>query len=118
MSMKTPHLETGRHGEEIAQKYLEKIGHSILARNWRSGKGEIDIISKIEQFIVITEVKTRTSAAYGFPHEDISEFKQSILEDTAEAYVLEKEIELELRFDVISIILKPNLLIEHIEDAF
>ncbi len=118
MSMKTPHLETGRYGEGLARKHLEKIGHTILDCNWRHGKGEIDIISILEPFLVITEVKTRTSASYGYPHDDVTDFKQAILVDTAEAYLLENEIDLELRFDVISIILKPNLSIEHIEDAF
>lgn len=118
MSAQIPHLETGRYGEEMALQYLKEKGHLVLARNWRFGKGELDLITRDEQFIIITEVKTRTNDKYGSPHEDVNETKQALLEETAEAYVLENNIDLELRFDIISIVLKPNLVIEHIEDAF
>lgn len=55
------HNETGNKGEELAEKYLRKLGYEILERNWHFGKNEIDIIAKDGNFLVIAEVKTRSS---------------------------------------------------------
>lgn len=118
MSNSSKHLDLGKKGEDIALQYLIHSGHVILETNWRSGKGELDIVSTYNNLLVISEVKTRTSAAYGEPFEDVTERKQALLEDTAEAYLEEKELELELRFDIISIVLEPQPQLEHITDAF
>ena len=118
MTRKSAHIAIGKKGEIIALEHLRLQGHEILATNWRHGKGELDIVSTMDQFIIITEVKTRSDSKYGEPHEDVDNRKQELLEETAEAYVNENCIDLELRFDIISITLQPQLLIDHIEDAF
>ena len=112
------HIQTGEKGENIAVQYLVHQGHIILDRNWRFDKGELDIVSEYDGFLVITEVKTRTTSKYGEPYEDVDEKKQAILEETAEAYLDQNESELELRFDIISIVLEPQLVLDQIEDAF
>ncbi|MBL4704719.1 MAG: YraN family protein [Flavobacteriales bacterium] len=118
MSNSAKHIKTGNQGEDFAYQYLIHHGHQILETNWRYEKGEIDLISIYDSFLVITEVKTRTTNKYGEPHEDVGEKKQEKLIDTAVAYCEQKEIDLELRFDIISIVLEPKVLIEHIVDAF
>ena len=59
-----PH-RLGRRGEDAAAEFLAARGHRILARNWRCPEGELDIVSACGGFIVFTEVKTRTSGAFG-----------------------------------------------------
>jgi len=118
MINKAAHIKIGERGEALAAKYLSEKDHEILETNWRYGKGELDIVSTDGKFIIITEVKTRSNSKFGDPHEDVDDSKQALLEDTAEAYVYEKEIDLELRFDIISITLEPQISIVHIADAF
>ena len=67
--------ETGRSGEEIASKYLERQGYEILDRNFNCHQGEIDIVAKDKNEIVFIEVKTRTNKKYGFASEAVNENK-------------------------------------------
>ena len=69
----TPKQKTGQLGENLAIQYLMHKEYTILARNWRYGKGELDIIAKKDQYLVIVEVKTRTNKNYGEPFDDVSE---------------------------------------------
>ncbi|MFT7613954.1 MAG: putative endonuclease [Parvicellaceae bacterium] len=118
MTKRAKHLRLGNQGEEFAYQYLIQQGHTILETNWRFEQGEIDLISVYDKFLIITEVKTRTSNKYGEPYEDVSNKKQEKLIDTAVAYCETKDIQLELRFDIISIVMEPKLIIDHIVDAF
>ena len=65
------HYDLGKKGEEIAANYLAEKGYKIIARNWRFGKDEIDIIAEHDNFLVIIEVKTRSSSDYGEPEEAV-----------------------------------------------
>ncbi len=113
------HNELGKKGEELAIAHLRKYGYEILDRNWRFGKEEIDIIARIGQELVIAEVKTRHSDFFGSPEEFVSRSKQQHLIKAANAYVEKKDLDLEVRFDVIGIILNSKEeRIHHIEDAF
>ena len=94
-------------------------GYDILALNWRFKKAEIDIIAQQKETLVIVEVKTRTSIDFERPQEAVTISKQRHLVRAADAYIQENEIDLECRFDVISVlILNQKVEIEHIEDAF
>lgn len=117
-SNKNRHIQVGLEGEKISFDFLSSLGYLILETNWRYLKGEIDIICQSNDVIVIVEVKTRTTSKFGNPEEAVSESKQKLLMATAEAYLEEKDIDNELRFDVVSIILTPELTINHIIDAF
>lgn len=113
------HNELGKKGEEIARNYLYKKGYKILATNWRYKKDEIDIIAKDGNFLVIVEVKTRSSNYFGEPELAVTKKKQIFLIRAAERYINLNNINTETRFDVISIIITPKKnIIKHIDDAF
>lgn len=113
------HNELGNKGEEIALDYLTDKGYHILETNWRFGKEEIDIIAIDKKFLIIVEVKTRSSRFFGEPHEFITKQKQRLLIKAAQAYVDRHKIQQEVRFDIISIIRNNNTTeIEYIADAF
>lgn len=113
------HTDLGKRGEDLAADYLIGKGHIILIRNYRHGKSEVDIISQHGDTVVFTEVKTRTSDAFGYPEDAVSSRKQAQLKLAMEQYVLENNITSEPRFDIISIITtRGQTDIHHIEDAF
>lgn len=117
------HLETGKSGELAAADYLEQKGWRIVERNWRSGRGEIDLIAwEHERLLVFVEVKTRSGfgAGYGGPEEAIDAKKQSLLSRTAGLYMESINYDWEVRFDVVAVILRKDIVVEikHIEDAF
>lgn len=109
----------GSKGEQIALKHLEDKGYKILEKNWRYSHLEIDIIARTENEIVFVEVKTRNTAYFGFPEAAVNRKKQQFLANAANAYINSRNIDLENRFDIISIIMNQNTFeLEHIEDAF
>ena len=113
------HIEKGRRGEEIARTYLESKSYEILEVNWRHSRTEIDIIARQKGIYIFVEVKTRKSERYGFPEEAVGKAKQENLAKTALAYLENNEIEAEIRFDIVSIILAgEKYKLHHIEDAF
>ena len=113
------HNDTGKKGEEIAVNFLKNKGYRILDRNWRLGSNEIDIIAADGNFIVVAEVKTRTSNKFGEPEIAVTKEKQKALIRAANAYVKIKQIDQEMRFDIVSIILvKDKEQVHHIVDAF
>jgi putative endonuclease len=77
----------GKWGEEIAAQYLTNHGHQILERNYRSPYGEIDLITRIGDTIVFTEVKTRASHSLGKPEISVSSRKQLHMIQSAEYYI-------------------------------
>lgn len=100
---------TARLGEEIATKYLQKLGYKIIERNFRQGYGEIDIIAIDKDTLVFVEVKTRTSEKFGTPLEAITYFKLKTLIKTAEFYKqIHTNLPQSLRIDAISILLDFN----------
>lgn len=115
------HIKTGKKGEAIALKLLEEKGYKILETNWRFKRAEVDIIVKEEKenIVVFVEVKTRTSDYFGTPDAFVSEKKERLLVDVAQAYCEKIDHDWEIRFDIISVlILRHETKIEHIEDAF
>ncbi len=113
------HNELGKKGEKIAQDFLKEKGYEILETNWHFGSDEIDIISKHNGFLVIIEVKTRSSNAFGEPEIAVTKQKQKFLIRASQNYILKNDINEECRFDIISIIIRNGInTIHHIEDAF
>lgn len=96
--------DLGQLGEELACVFLKKQGYKILGQNFRTRGGEIDVIAKEGEMVVFVEVKTRISAAFGYPEEAIDERKQHKLAMTAEAYLaVHRLYEADYRIDAIGI---------------
>ncbi len=114
------HKETGIKGEHIAENFLLKKGYKVLHTNWRSGKKEVDIIAEDNGVVVIIEVKTRRSFDFGFPEEAVTPTKQTHLKTAAQAFFDENRQYNDVRFDIVSILLKGDTVAEirHFEDAF
>ena len=113
------HNEIGAEGEAIAKAHLQELGYEILEQNWRYQKAEIDLIAQFNQTLVVVEVKTRTSKEFERPQDAVTIGKQKHLIRAADAYIQEREIDLECRFDIVSVLIQgENTSIEHIEEAF
>lgn len=113
------HNELGKRGEHLAKKMLNDKGYSIIETNWRYDKDEIDIVAKDGDELVIVEVKTRSTDFYGFPEDAVDSQKERFLIRATEAYLEENDMDLDTRFDIVSIILnKKETKIYHIVDAF
>jgi len=113
------HLELGKAGEDLALALLVSKGYVILERNWHLGKEEIDIIARDGNFIVIVEVKTRSSNVLAEPEASVNKHKQRILIRMANAFVTFRNLKGEVRFDIITVLIKPEgETINHIVDAF
>lgn len=113
------HNDIGALGERLAKEYLVKQGFAILETNWRKGKHEVDIIAYKEGLIVFVEVKTRSSQGHGDPEDFVTIDKQRAYIRLANNYVLEKERDEEVRFDIIAIeVSQTGYQLDHIEDAF
>lgn len=113
-----PH-DLGVAGERIAERYLISRGYTILERNWRFAKAEVDIIAAEGEVVVAVEVKSRSSNAYGDPHEFINRRKIQLLRKAMNAYVNLNGLDQEVRFDIIGIIRENGReRISHLRDAW
>ena len=116
------HNELGKAGEDFAASYLEHAGYGIIERDWRQGSRDIDIVARTEDgtTVVFVEVKTRSSDAIVRPEDAVDARKIHNLGRAADAYVKERAIWEELRFDLINIVgtAPENFKLEHIIDAF
>jgi putative endonuclease len=93
----------GRWGEQAAAEYLEEKGYTILARNFRTQHGEVDIIARQENVLVFVEVKTRSSNRFGYPEHSVTPRKKMHILSAAEKYILEHPEFQTWRVDVIAV---------------
>lgn len=94
----------GRRGEREAEKLLKKKGYMILARNWRSGRDEIDIICLQGKAVVFVEVRTRKVGALVSGYDSINRRKREALKRVCHAYFGKmKPRPITLRFDVVEV---------------
>jgi putative endonuclease len=116
----TPEAALGKRGEDLAHRYLRKVGFTVVARNYRPGvDSEVDIVARRGDLLVFVEVKTRTSAESGHPDRAIDLEKQKHIARAARSYVTRAGIEWNrVRFDTIAIVLSHPPSIVHHEDAF
>ena len=113
------HNDLGSLGEALATEYLTNKGYTILDKNWRYLKAEIDIIALKNNTLAVVEVKTRSTDFFGNPEEFITKSKIKLLITAADAYVQKRNLDVDIRFDVIAIVKndkKTNL--KHIKEAF
>ncbi|GAB0154814.1 YraN family protein [Chryseobacterium sp. Alg-005] len=114
------HNDFGKKAEDQAVEYLLKNGYTILVRNFRFRKVEIDIIAEKDNRIAVIEVKARSTDAFMLPQEAVTKTKIRSIVSAANHYMEEFNKQNEVRFDIISVLPdeKGNLSIEHITDAF
>lgn len=124
--------ERGRHGEAIAAQHLEERGWEILARNWRAGHREIDLVIRRENIVAFVEVKTRMGGRAGDPLEAVTRKKRREVEGAARRWILEQgEVhgrrvagatpnQDRYRFDAVSVELRPGCAprVRHLPDAW
>ena len=110
-------ISIGRSGEEIARKFLEKQGYKILEMNKKFSRfSEIDIIALDKSTLVFVEVKTRKSNICGSPLEAITPTKYNHIKQGLFSYLQQNPQYKKYRIDAISILLKPELKIEHLKN--
>ena len=116
------HNQLGKWGEDYAVRYLRGLGYEILSRDWRVGHRDLDIVARTPDnaTVVFVEVKTRTSDVVTKPGDAVDLRKIRNIGYAANAYVKERNIVDELRFDVITIVgdSDDNAQLEHVVDAF
>ena len=94
----------GLWGENKAVEFLKAKNYTILARNYHSRFGEIDIIASKNNYIIFVEVKTRKNTAFGFPAEFVDYKKQQKIMKTAQLYINDNfNAEFDYRFDIIEV---------------
>ncbi|MDR1876943.1 MAG: YraN family protein [Flavobacteriaceae bacterium] len=113
------HNDFGKEAEKKAAEFLKLSGYEIVERNWRFGKSEIDIIVRKGEELVIVEVKARSYDDVISPEEAVTPSKKKLLIAAADHYVIENELDVDVRFDIVSIIKKRDKWeLTHIENAF
>lgn len=110
----------GRRGEELAASHLAAKGYQIVAQNWRCETGELDLVAREGQCLVLIEVRTRRGRSMGSPEESITAAKQARLIALGEAYVQENDWDGDWRIDAVAIEMDRQgrvLRVDHYENA-
>ena len=116
-----PRQVSGRRGEDLAHRYLERRGFTVVARNYRppSGGGEIDLVAWHGDTLVFIEVKSLSSDEHGAPDRNVDQEKRAALLRSARDYARRANVPWErVRFDLVSIVLTRPPAILHAADAF
>lgn len=115
------HLQRGVLGEKAAKKYLQQKGLKFLCANYRSARGEIDLIFREYNCLVFVEVKTRSSEEWTRPAAAVNAHKRKLLSQCALDYLrLLKNPEVKMRFDIVEVLLKDGVVheIRHLPNTF
>jgi len=115
------HLQHGRLGETAAKKHLQKLGLKFLAANYRSRRGEMDLIFRDDDCLVFIEVKTRSSESWTRPAAAVNARKRRLLSQTAIDYLrLLKNPEVKIRFDIVEVLLADGTVheVRHLPNTF
>ena len=110
----------GRRGEELAAQQLAAQGYQIVTQNWRCETGELDLVTRDGECLVLVEVRTRRGRSMGSPEESITAAKQARLIALSEAYVQENDWDGDWRIDVVAIEMDRRgrvLRVDHYENA-
>lgn len=108
--------QTWHHGEALAAEFLKRKKYKILAQNYKTKLGEIDIIAKFKKTFVFIEVKARQDRALYNPREAVTSFKQDKIRQVATQFLIENKVfPSSMRFDVVEVVGDE---ICHIENAF
>ena len=118
---KPEHLRRGELGERAAKKHLQQLGLKFLTANFRSERGEIDLIFRDEDCLVFVEVKTRSSEEWTRPAAAGDARKKRLLSQTALDYLrLLKNPKVKIRFDIVEVLLKDGEVneVRHLPNTF
>jgi len=112
--------QVGMRGQQMAEFFLQRKGYRILAQNYRTTYGEIDLIALHDAYIVFIEVKYRRGLAHGHPSESVTSTKKQRIIKTALHYISEHELSnQDFRFDVVEVLSHgTEAEINHIKNAF
>jgi putative endonuclease len=114
--MPSTHLERGRRGEDLAAAWYGRNGYELVARNWRCATGEVDLIVRRGDLLVVCEVKARRTDAYGPPAAAVGRVKQLRLRRLAAEWLATTGVHgVDIRFDVVAV---TGTGVEVIEGAF
>ncbi|WP_245861861.1 YraN family protein [Phycicoccus duodecadis] len=104
-----PRMRLGRYGEEVAARYLRDQGLEVVERNWRCEHGEVDVVARDGDCLVVCEVKTRRGTGFGDPVEAVTVAKAMRLRRLAAAYVRAHDLHpAQMRVDVIGVLCRPG----------
>ena len=115
------HLRRGKLGEHAANKHLQKLGLKFLTANFRSKRGEIDLVFRDDDCLVFAEVKTRSSEDWTRPAAAVDARKRRLLSQTALDYLkLLKNPRVKIRFDIVEVLLREGEVheIRHLPNTF
>ena len=118
---KPEHLRRGELGERAAKQHLQKRGLKFLTANFRSERGEIDLIFRDDDCLVFVEVKTRSSEDWTRPAAAVDARKKRLLSLTALDYLrLLKNPEVKFRFDIVEVLLTDGAVreVRHLPNSF
>ncbi len=108
----------GGSGEQLAAAYLKRKGYEIIATNFKTNIGEIDIVAAYDGCLVFVEVKARMSDKYGEPSEAVTVYKQRKISQVASQFITKyRYFDCDVRFDIIEVRMDIKE-INHIENAF
>ena len=95
----------GAHGEALVARWYERQGYEVLARNWRTADGELDLVLGRDRLVVVCEVKTRSSERFGSPLEAVTPRKQQRIRRLAVRWLASSDHgPAEVRFDVAAVL--------------
>lgn len=115
------HLRRGKLGERAAKRHLQKLGLKFLTANFRSKRGEIDLVFRDDDCLVFAEVKTRSSEDWTRPAAAVDARKRRLLSQTALDYMrLLKNPPVKIRFDIVEVLLRDGNVheIRHLPNTF
>lgn len=110
-------IKSGKEGENLAAAYFKDKGFEIVARNYRYGHAEIDLIVRKGEWTLFVEVKTRSSTAFGHPEEFVTTQQANRIFAAAEEYIYSTDWHGHIRFDIVSVKLTSPPEVMHFEDA-
>ena len=118
---KPEHLRRGELGERAARKHLRKLGLKFLTANFRSERGEIDLVFRDADGLVFVEVKSRSSEDWTRPATAVDARKRRLLSQTALDYLkLLKNPQVKIRFDIVEVLLQEGEVqeVRHLPNTF
>jgi putative endonuclease len=118
---KPEHLRRGELGERAAKQHLRKLGLKFLTANFRSDRGEIDLVFRDQDCLVFVEVKSRSSEHWTRPAAAVNARKRQLLSQTALDYLkLLKNPKVKIRFDIVEVLLRDGAVheVRHLPNTF